>query len=105
MTQPALIGIIPKRELWPIIKKEKWYHIPKESAPDNIFSNQYLAFYFPECFPKQEQYQIKYYAKVSKIDIKKRINLFPAEPKHRNAQKDYYQIHLAEIKKLPNHQG
>jgi len=32
-THPALVGIIPRKELWPLIQKEKWYHIPVESAP------------------------------------------------------------------------
>lgn len=42
-----------------------------------------------------------YYAKVLAIDRTKRISLFPGEPEHKNAQKDYYQFRLEEIQKLP----
>ena len=45
-TQPALVGVVPRKELWPIIQKEKWYHIPVESAPNNISFVEYLAFTF-----------------------------------------------------------
>ena len=52
-TQPALVGIVPRKELWSIIQKEKWYHIPVKSAPKNISFVEYLAFYFPKCFDKE----------------------------------------------------
>lgn len=101
-TQPALVGIVPREKLWATIQKEKWYHIPVKSAPDNILFAEYLAFYFPKCFDKQYQYQIKYYAKILKIDTVKRIQLFPDELKHKNINKNYYQLHLGKIKKLPH---
>ena len=101
-TQPALVGIIPRRGLWDLICKEGWYHIPIKSAPKNILLIEYIAFYFPDCFDEKDRFQIKYYAKVLKIDKVKRINLFPNEKKHKNAKKDYYQIHLGKIKKLPH---
>ena len=101
MLQPALIGIIPRKKLWETIQEEKWYHIPVGSAPHNISSIKYLAFYFPECFPKEYQEQIKYYAKVLKIDTKKRIQLFPKETEHENADKDYFKLYLGKIRELP----
>ena len=101
-TQPALVGVVPRKELWPIIQKEKWYHIPVESAPNNISFVEYLAFYFPGCFNKEFQHQVNYYAKVLKINTLKRIQLFPNEPKHKNADKNYYQLHLGKIKELPD---
>lgn len=99
--QPAIVGIIPRKELWPKIQKEKWYHIPVESAPHDIFSKKYLAFYFPECFDKEQRDKIIYYAKVLNIDVVKRIQLFPKELGHENVNKDYYQLHLGQIDKLP----
>ena len=47
---PALVGIVPRRNLWSRIEKEKWYHIPVESAPKNAKFVEYLAFYFPKVF-------------------------------------------------------
>ena len=41
---PALVGIVPRKNLWPIIQEEKWYHIPVESAPKNAELAEYLDF-------------------------------------------------------------
>lgn len=100
-SHPALVGIVPRKKLWGIIQEQKWYHIPVESAPKNIILAEYIAFYFPDCFGKEDRFQIKYCAKVIKIDIVKRIKLFPNEKGHENAKKNYYQIYLGKIKELP----
>lgn len=98
---PALVGIVPRKSLWPKIQKEKWYHIPVESAPKNAPLVEYLAFYFPEAFGVDYQYKVSYYARVLKVEVAKRIELFPNEPKHLQAQKDYFKFHLEQIKELP----
>ena len=61
---PALVGIVPRRNLWPRIQEEKWYHIPVESESKNALATEYLGFYFPKAFGKQYQYKVSYYAKV-----------------------------------------
>jgi len=32
---PALVGMVPRKSLWPIIQKERWYHMPVKSASKN----------------------------------------------------------------------
>ncbi len=98
---PALVGIVPRKNLWPIIQKEKWYHVPVESAPKNILAAEYLAFYFPKAFGEEYQYKVIYYANVLGVETKKRIELFPDEPGDKKAGKDYFQFHLKTIKELP----
>lgn len=98
---PALVGIVPRKNLWPKIQNERWYHIPVKSAPENAPLVEYLAFYFPKEFGADYQYKVNYYAKVSNIDTVKRIELFPEEPEHKRAEEDYYQFHLGPIKELP----
>lgn len=98
---PALVGIVPRRNLWPRIKEEKWYHIPVESAPKNADSVEHVAFYFPKAFGEKNQYKVLYYAPVLGIETKKRFELFPEEPGHPRAHKDYFQFHLGNIKELP----
>ncbi|HRS22713.1 MAG TPA: DUF559 domain-containing protein [Candidatus Woesebacteria bacterium] len=95
------MGIVPRRELWSRIQQERWYHIPVKSAPQNTSLVEYIAFYFPKIFDKEYQYQVNYYAKVLEYEIKKRIELFPKEPKHQRAMQDYFQFHLGLIQKLP----
>jgi len=99
--QPALVGIVPRKSLWPLIQEQKWYHIPVESAPKNSRFAEYLGFYFPKVFGEEMRYKVNFYAAVRKVDIVKRIQLFPEEKEHERANKDYFQFHLGEIKKLP----
>lgn len=98
---PALVGIVPRKNLWEIIQKEKWYHIPVESASKNAEFAEYLGFYFPAVFGKDLQYKISYCAKVDKVDIVKRIELFPEEKQHKRADKEYFKFNLRAIKRLP----
>ena len=100
--QPALVGIVPRVNLWDIIQEKGWYHIPVESAPKNVSFAEYIAFYFPKAFGAEQRYRVNYYANVRKVNIVKRIQLFPEELEHKKAQKDYYQFHIGRIKKLPN---
>ena len=101
LDNPALVGIVPRKNLWPIIQNQRWYHIPVESAPRNALKIKYISFYFPSAFGKKLQYQAIYYAPVSKIDTVKRIRLFPDEIGHLRKDDNYYQFHLGKIKELP----
>ena len=80
--KPALVGIVPRRDLWPIIQAKRWYHIPVEAAPRNVSEVEYISFYFPAAFGEKLRYQVIYYAAVLNIDTVKRFDLFPDEPKH-----------------------
>ena len=75
--KPALVGIVPRKNLWPIIQNQRWYHIPVKSAPRNVLGVGYAAFYFPSAFGEKLKYQVIYYAPVLNIDTVKRIQLFP----------------------------
>lgn len=98
---PALVGIVPRKNLWNIIQEQKWYHIPVASAPKNAELAEYLGFYFPNVFGEEMRYRVNFYAKVKKAVIVKRIELFPREKGHERATSDYFQLHLEEIKELP----
>lgn len=98
---PALVGIVPRKNLWEVIQNEMWYHLPVEAAPKNAKLVEYLGFYFPAIFGETMKYKVIFYAKVSKVVIVKRIELFPKEKKHQRADKDYFKFHLAYLRKLP----
>jgi hypothetical protein len=68
--KPVLVGIIPWKKLWPIIRKARWYHIPVASAPRNIRNIRYVVFYFPSCFGKEFKYQALYYLPVQRINLR-----------------------------------
>ncbi|MGB9721628.1 MAG: hypothetical protein ACPL28_09135 [bacterium] len=65
---PALVGIVPRKELWKVIKEGKWYHIPVKSIPKNLKQIRYIAFYFPSIFGKGLRFKVSYYALVLNID-------------------------------------
>lgn len=69
--KPALVGIVPRKSLWPVIRKQRWYHIPVASSPRITKNIRYLAFYFPAAFGKKLQYRVFYYAPVLSLDIVK----------------------------------
>ena len=98
---PALVGIVPRKNLWNIIQKERWYHIPVESAPKNAILAEYVGFYFPFAFGEKLRYRVSFYAEVKRVNIVKRILLLPEEKNHIRANKDYFQFHLEKIKELP----
>ena len=98
---PALVGLVPRKNLWNIIREQGWYHIPSKSAPKNATFAEYLGFYFPSIFGKELRYKVNFYAKVKKVDIVKRIKLFPNEKEHKRANEEYFQFHLGKIKELP----
>jgi len=98
---PALVGIVPRKNLWNVIKEQRWYHIPVESAPKNARFAEYLGFYFPKVFGEEMRYKVNFYAKVKKVDTVKRIELFPEEKNHLRVNKDYFQFHLKTIKEMP----
>jgi len=100
-THPALVGLVPRKNLWSVIQKERWYHVPFKSAPRNSIYAEYLAFYFPSVFGEGDRYKVIYGAKVLGVDKVKRIHLFPDERDHKRAQQDYLQFHLGKIEKLP----
>ncbi len=101
MMESALVGIVPRKNLWEIIKKERWYHIPVQSAPRNLPQVRYIAFYFPKVFGEELCYKVIYYGRVIGMEKKKRIELFPDETQHPRQGLDYYQIHLDRIEELP----
>ncbi len=102
MSEPALVGIVPRKDLWGIIEKERWYHIPVRSAPRNLSQARYIAFYFPKVFGEELRYKVTYYAPIIGIETKKRIELFPDESGHPRRALDYYQLHLGQIEVLPH---
>lgn len=101
LNEPALVGIVPRKNLWPIIQDQRWYHIPVKSAPRNSPEVKYIAFYFPSAFGEKLRFQVTYYAPVLNIDTVKRIELFPDELRHPRKSEEYYKFHLGKIEKLP----
>lgn len=98
-----LIAIINNKSDFNIIKKNGWYRIPVISANkwlEKCWPPQWLAFYQTKVFGA-EAFSVNYYAKVIDIRIVGRQELFPGEPPNKKSGRQYYQIFLEPLQKLP----
>jgi len=95
----TLVAIVPRKKDWEILKTQHWYRIPVKSAPEVINQVKFLAFYQPKVF-EEEKWSVNYYAEVKDLEIVKRIELLPDEPKHVRASNEYYKITIGDLKKL-----
>ena len=101
LEKPALVGIVPRKDLWQVIQSQRWYHIPVKSAPRNISYVEHISFYFPKIFGEELKFKVLYYAPVLKMETVKRVELFPDEPEHPRSNMDYHKLCLGNIEKLP----
>jgi len=99
--KPALVAIVPRKKDWKILKEKHWYRIPIKSAPKIATQLRYLAFYQPKIF-REEKWAVNYYAKIKDLEIVKRLELLPDEPKHIRAMANYYKFTIEELKRLPH---
>ena len=97
MKKTVLVGVLKSKDDLRILLKEKWYRIPVAFLPKRRFTH--IAFYEPACFGARGK-RIAYYARVSKMEVKKRIELLPSEPSHPRARDDYLKCSFLKIVKL-----
>ncbi len=93
----VLVGVLKSRNDLRILLEEKWYRIPRAFLPKREFTH--IAFYQPIGFGKSGK-RIVYYGRVSKREVKKRIELFPHELSHARAYDDYLKCTFRTIEKL-----
>ncbi|MCU0389496.1 MAG: HIT domain-containing protein [Thermoflexibacter sp.] len=98
----VLVAIMNDKKDFLIAKEQLWYRIPVKSAPKNLRENnvKFLAFYQTKIF-ENEQYSIRWYAEITKINIVKRSYLFPDEPKNPKTEQEYYKLEFAQLLALP----
>lgn len=89
-----------KRDL-SLLLLEGWYRIPVSTKLENLHKVEYLGFYQPHAFGKYGG-TISHYSKIESIEVKKRIELFPNNPRHSKANDDYYKIYVKDINVIKN---
>ncbi len=73
--------------------------MPVKSAPRR-WPPKWLAFYHTKVF-EEERYTIQYYGRVREIRVVKRRELFPNEFPNPKSDREYYQVFLASLERLP----
>ncbi len=99
----TLVALVPSMKDWDIIRTQGWYRIPVRFAPPMVKEGtiEYIAFYFPGAFGDERQI-VRWFAPVSSLLMRKRVELFPNEPGHKHAAWDYYVVGCKELRPLPN---
>jgi hypothetical protein len=94
----VLVAYVPDPTDFEIVRRERWYRIPKQNAPKGVHS-EYFAFYFGSHF-EAKKWAVHYYARQQGHELVKRRSLFPDQPEHRHADDLYYKIQLGPLQKL-----
>lgn len=96
-----LVALLPKKSALEILQNEGWYHIPVERTPSQWregWRPKVMAFYQGKSFGKEEQYKVRYFGEVEKIDVVPRKDLFPDdEDNQHKAENPYYKIQLKSL--------
>lgn len=93
----VLVGVLKSKSDLQILLEEKWYRIPVVFMPKRRFT--YVAFYQPSIFGKDGKC-IKYFARISGKEIRKRIELLPEEPNHPRAGENYMRVFFEKVEAL-----
>lgn len=95
----VLVAIMNDKAAWGILREQGWYRIPVANAPKG-WPPKWLGFYQTKIFG-DEAYTVQYYGLVRSIRIVRRRELLPNEPANPKSERQYYQIHLHSLERLP----
>lgn len=99
----VLVAIMNSLLDFAIARDEHWYRIPISSVERMLrkrWPPQWLAFYQTKVFAK-EAFAVNYYAQVLGIRQVFRWQLFPHQPRDKQAQRRYYKLLLSPLERLP----
>jgi len=95
----VLVAIVPSVADWETIRRQGWYRIPVERAPQRM-AYDYLAFYHPRAFGEW-RWSIRGYAPIERYELCTRVEMLPDEPDHPRANRLYYRLSLGPLQMLP----
>jgi very-short-patch-repair endonuclease len=96
--QQVLVALMNNKRDFAIARDQGWYRIPVKSAPRAMVA-RHIAFYQTKIFG-DEGWAINYWAEIKRKHIVKRLDLFPDQPGHARADKEYYRLEISELQKL-----
>lgn len=92
-----LVALLPRKTALETLQNASWYHIPVDTAPKR-WPPKVMAFYQGKVFGKEEEYKIRHFGEVERIDIVPRRELFPDDEKNQGkADNLYYRIQLKRL--------
>lgn len=95
----ALVAVMNNLADWRIVHQRLGYRVPVDRAPSR-WPPEWLAFYQTKTFGP-EAIAVRYYGKVARIARVRRKELFPNEPTGAKSDREYFQVFLEKLEKLP----
>jgi hypothetical protein len=95
-----LVAVMPSPRDMEIARVLGWYRIPFKFAPKIVYVD-YLAFYQPSVFGKEQANCISVIAPVRGVELTTRRELFRDEEQHPRAEEEYYKIQIGALQALP----
>ncbi len=95
----VLVAVLKNKRDLALLRRARWYRIPERYAPKRKF--WYLAFYQPASFGRAGK-RVRYYARVLRRGIARRLVLLPREHSHPRATERYVKLTLGALKALPH---
>lgn len=101
MTQrdEVLVAIMNNKHDFSLLHEQGWYRIPVANAPKR-WPPQWLAFYQTKIFGNEAR-AVSYYGRVREIRVVRRRELFPNEFPNPKSDREYYQVCLHSLERLP----
>lgn len=99
----VLVAIVNNLRDFSIANRLHWYRIPVSSVEKWLkkrWPPKWIAFYLTKVFGN-EAWAIIYYARVLRIEKRRRCLLFPDEPENPKSNRLYYQIFMEPLRRLP----
>lgn len=99
----VLVAIMNNLLDWTIVREQHWYRIPvanQEKRLKDRWPPDWLAFYQTRLFG-DDAHTVTYYARVRDIRRRSRWQLFPDQPRDEKTFREYYQLMLGPLQRLP----
>jgi very-short-patch-repair endonuclease len=97
---PGLVAVMNNRADFERVRSEHWYRIPVLSAPRQLPSSRWVAFYLTAAFGP-EKWSVRYWAKIERITQAQRLTLLPDEAEHPRAHEWYHRLALGPLQARP----
>lgn len=93
----VLVGVVNRKRDLDKACFEHWYRVPQGQAPHGVTA-EYVAFFLSRAF-KELNGGIHYYARRTGIELVRRRDLLPDEPKHARANALYHKLQLGDVRR------
>ncbi len=99
----TLVALFKDKTDFLLARDEGWYRIPTSSRVPTLVQSgtlRYISFYFKKSFGDWK-YSIRHVAPVTKVEVVRRVVLFPNETPNRNSDSTYHKISFGPLQALP----